>query len=349
MKKILAILLATSVALSLAACGGTAAPAASGTSSSAPEAAPSSEPSADKILKIGVVQLIEHDALDAAYLGFVDGLKEAGYEDGKNIQIDYQNAQGEQANCVTIADKLVNDKSDLILAIATPAAQAVANKTKDIPILVTAVTDPADAKLVATNAAPGGNVSGTSDLNPIKEQMSLIKELVPTVKKVGMLYSSSEANSVFQVNLAKEELKAMGIESVDYTVSNSNEVQQVVQSMVGKVDAVYSPTDNTIAAGMATVAMVANPAKLPVIVAEGGMVKNGGLATYGLSYYNLGKQTAAMAVKILAEGAKPADMPIEYLKETDLIINKTTAEALGITIPQALAGKAQIVETVAAQ
>lgn len=301
------------------------------------------------VLKIGVVQLVEHDALDAAYKGFVDGLKEAGYEDGKNIKIDYQNAQGEQANCVTIADKLVNDKSDLILAIATPAAQAVANKTKDIPILVTAVTDPASAKLVATNEKPGGNVTGTSDLNPIKEQMGLLKELVPDVKTVGMLYCSSEANSAFQVGLAREELKSMGIEAVDFTVSNSNEIQQVVQSMAGKVQAIYAPTDNMIAAGMANVSSVASAAKLPIVVAEPGMVENGGLATYGLSYYNLGKQTAAMAVRILKDGAKPADMPVEYLKETELVINKTTAEALGMTIPQALAEKAKMVETGAAQ
>lgn len=343
MKKFLTVLLAASMVLSMAACGSTgnsSVASSAGSQSTAGESAP-----VDKVYKIGIVQLIEHDALDAAYQGFVDAMKEAGYEDGKNLKIDYQNAQGEQANCVTIADKLVNDKNDLILAIATPAAQAVANKTKDIPILVTAVTDPADAKLVASNQAPGGNVSGTSDLNPIKEQMGLLKELVPNAKKVGILYSSSEANSLFQANLAKQELKALGLEGVDFTVSNSNEIQQVAQSMVGKVDAVYTPTDNIIASGMATVTMVANPAKLPVIGAEGALVEKGALATYGLSYYNLGKQTAAMAVKILAEGAKPADMPIEYLKETELLINKSTAEAIGIAIPQALADKAKMVET----
>ncbi|MEG1630776.1 MAG: ABC transporter substrate-binding protein [Hydrogenoanaerobacterium sp.] len=297
-----------------------------------------------KMLKIGVVQLVEHTALDASYKGFIDGLAEAGYEDGKTVTIDYQNAQGEQANCVTIADKFVNDKCNLILAIATPAAQAVANKTKDIPILVTAVTDPASAKLVATNEAPGGNVSGTSDLNPIKEQMALLMQLVPTAKKVGFLYCSSEANSAFQVELARAELKAAGIESQDFTVSNSNELQQVTQSMVGKVDAVYIPTDNMLSAGMTTVASVTTAAKLPVIVGEGAQVENGGLATCGINYYNLGKQTAAMAVRILKDGAKPAEMPIEYLDKTELIINKAVAEAVGITVPQELAGKATFVE-----
>lgn len=339
MKKLLVAVLTLSLAAaSFAGCGssGTAASSQAETSTAAP---------ADKVFKIGVVQLVEHDALDAAYQGFVDGLKEAGYEDGKNIAIDYQNAQGEQANCNTIASKLVNDKDDLILAIATPAAQAVANATTEIPVLVTAVTDPADAKLVASNEVPGGNVTGTSDLNPIKEQMELLQTLVPNAKKVGMLYCSSEANSEYQVNLAKEQLKSMGIESVDFTVSSSNEIQQVVESMVNKVDAVYAPTDNMIAAGMVTVSMITNSAKLPMIVAEPSLVKNGGLGTYGLNYYNLGKQTAAMAVKVLTGEAKPADMPVEYLEQTDLVLNQDTIEALGITVPQELLDKAELVKT----
>lgn len=341
MKKLLAAILSLSLAaFSLAGCG------ASGSSSSTDSSASeSSQEASEQVYKIGVVQLVEHDALDSAYQGFVDGLKEAGYEDGKNIAIDYQNAQGEQANCNTIASKFVNDQDDLILAIATPAAQAAANATTDIPILVTAVTDPANAKLVASNEAPGGNVTGTSDLNPIKEQMDLIKQLVPDVKKVGMLYCSSEANSEFQVNLAKEQLETMGIESEDFTVSSTNEIQQVVESMVGKVDAVYVPTDNMIASGIVTVSAVAVDAKLPVIVAEPWVVKNGGLGTYGLSYYNLGKQTAAMAVKVLTGEAKPADMPIEYLDEADLMLNQDIIDALGITVPQELLDKAEIVTT----
>lgn len=348
MKKILAILLTAAMAVGMVSCGSSpssSAPAAPVSSDAQPSEEGGSTPSTDKVYNIGVIQLLPHTALDAAYEGFVDGLKEAGYEDGKNIKITYQNAQGEQSNCVTIADKLINDKNDLILAIATPAAQAVANKTKDIPILVTAVTDPADAQLVASNEAPGGNVSGTSDLNPIKEQMELLTQLVPGAKKVGMLYCSSEANSEFQVGLAKAELETKGIESVDFTVTNANEIQQVMQSMAGKVDAIYTPTDNMIANAMVTVSMVANQLKIPIIAAEPGMVENGALATYGLSYYNLGKQTAAMAVKILAEGANPGDMPIEYLQETELVINTTTADALGLTIPEDLAAKARMVET----
>ena len=337
MKKTIALLLAGVIALSASACS-----AASTTSAASAAAAQSQAASAaeQKKFKIGVVQLVEHPALDAAYKGFVDGLAQAGYVDGKNITLDYENAQGEQANCQTIANKLVNDKSDLILAIATPAAQAVANTTKDIPILVTAVTDPADAKLVASNTAPGGNVSGTSDLTPVDQQMKLLKQLIPTAKKVALLYCSSESNSKFQVEIAKKSAAALGIETVEATVSNSNEIQQVVQSLVGKVDAIYTPTDNMIAAGMATVSMVAQPAKLPVIVGESGMVKNGGLATYGINYYNLGLLTAKQAVKILKDGAKPATMPIEYSTNCDLTLNKEIAAKIGVTIPQELLDKA---------
>jgi len=286
-----------------------------------------------KVTKVGVIQLVEHPALDASYQGFVDGLKAAGYEDGKNIKIDYENAQGEQANCVTIADKLVSTRSDLILAIATPAAQAVANKTERIPILVTAVTDPESAGLVNSNKLPGTNVSGTSDLTPVAAQIDLLKKIFPNAKKVGMLYCSSEENSKFQIDIAKEACDKVGLSYVDATVSNTNEVQQVVQSLVGKVDAIYTPTDNMIASCMATVALVTNEAKIPVICGEGGMVENGGLATYGINYYELGKQTATMAVDILKNGKKPAEMPVQYLSTCDFTYNPDTVKILGIELP----------------
>ncbi|HEX3075663.1 MAG TPA: ABC transporter substrate-binding protein [Lachnospiraceae bacterium] len=296
----------------------------------------SSAPEDGKTFNIGVCQLVTHEALDAAYKGFVDGLAEAGFEEGKNVTFDLQNAQGEPSNCNTIATKLVNDNPDLILAIATPAAQSLANATKDIPILVTAVTDPATSGIVDTNEAPGGNVTGTSDLTPVQKQMELLVKLLPDAKKVAILYCSSEANSQIQADMANESASTLGLETVTATVSNSNEIQQVVQSLVGKVDAIYTPTDNTIASGMATVSMVANANGIPVICGEEGMVANGGLATYGINYYNLGKQTAAQAVKILNGEAKPADMPIEYLEEVSLTINEEVAAELGIEIPQDL-------------
>ena len=283
-------------------------------------------------IKIGVLQLIEHNALDSAYKGFVDGLKEAGYEDGKNIIIDYQNAQGEQANCITIGQKFINDKSDLILAIATPAAQAIANMTKDIPILIA----PADSKLVADNNAPGGNVTGTSDLTPVEAQIELLKEIIPNIKTVGLLYCSSEQNSVFQINIAKKKLDAMGIKYIDIAISNLNEIQQVIQNIIGKVEAIYTPTDNMIANGMATVALMTEPAKLPVICGEGGMTMLGGTATYGINYYELGKLTSTQAVSILKGDKKTSEMPIEYLQKFDLVVNTNMIESIGLTIPESL-------------
>lgn len=279
---------------------------------------------------IGVIQLTEHVALDAANKGFCDGLKEEGID----AKIDQQNAQGDQSACDTIASKFVNDKKDLVLAIATPAAQAIAGKTEDIPICITAVTDPAEAGLVDSNDKPGTNVTGTSDLTPVKEQISLLKQLIPDCKTVGILYNSAEDNSLFQAEIAKKEIEANGMAYKVYTVSNSNEIQTVVESMVGKVDAIYIPTDNMIAAGMSTVSMVATENKIPCIVGESGMVDNGGLATYGIDYYNLGKMTAKMAAKILKGEASPEDMPIEYLdaSKCELQVNEEIAKELGIDV-----------------
>jgi putative tryptophan/tyrosine transport system substrate-binding protein len=295
----------------------------------------------DDVFHIGVNQLVEHAALDASYKGFVDALAEAGYVDGEKIKIDFQNAQGDQSNANTIATKLVNDNNDLILAIATPSAQAVANATKDIPILVTAVTDPAEAGLVASNEAPGGNVSGTSDLTPVKEQMELLHKLLPDAKKVAILYCSSEVNSKIQADMAIEAAATYGFETQETTVSNTNEIQQVVESLIGKVDAIYAPTDNVIAKAMSTVSAVANANGIPVICGEKGMVDKGGLATYGIDYYELGKLTGKQAVKIIEGSATTADMPIEYLKAEDceLTINQDVATQLGIIIPDDLVTK----------
>jgi putative ABC transport system substrate-binding protein len=334
-----ALFLSAALVFSCTACSGGSGQS-SQAASSQQAAVSGSSAESGKVYKIGIVQLLEHDALDNAYKGFVDGLKAKGYEDGKNIEIDYENAQNEQANCVTIASKFANGGYDLILAIATPAAQAAANATSTIPILVTAVTDPADAKLVKSNDKPGTNVTGTSDLTPVKEQIDMIKELVPDVKTVGLMYCSSETNSVYQIGLAKKECEALGLKYKEGTVSSSNEIQQVAQSLVSGVQAVYVPTDNMLAAGMQTVTMVTNAAKVPVIVGESGMVKNGGLATYGINYYKLGKQTSEMAVKILTGESKPADMPIEYQKDMDVAVNEKSAAAVGITLPQSLLDKA---------
>lgn len=334
MKKVAAIGLASVMSLGLlTGCGG-----------SKDSSSSSSSDKGEKVYKIGVTQLVEHDALDASYKGFVAALKDAGYEDGKNIEIDYNNAQNQQDNCQSIASKLVKNNSDLILAIATPAAQAVANETSSIPILVTAVTDPADAKLVKSNEEPGTNVSGTSDLTPCKEQMELLTKLLPKAKKVAMLYCSAEANSKLQVKMAKEAAKKLGLETVDATVADANEIQQVVKSLKGKVDAIYSPTDNTIANGMTTVSMVADEIGIPCIVGEEGMCAAGGLATYGIDYYKLGEQTGKMAVKVL-EGEDISKMPVEYQEDCELIINKDAVKKLNITVPKDLDKDARYITT----
>lgn len=285
--------------------------------------------SSDKTYKIGVLQLTEHDALDAANKGFVSALKKSGLK----YKIDQQNAQNDQSACQTIATKLVNDGDDLILAIATPAAQAVAGATSDIPIVGTAITDFAASGLVKSNKKPGGNVTGTSDLTPVDDQFGLLVKLLPNAKTVGVLYCTAESNSDVQVKMALKAAKKRGLKAVRYSVSSSNEIQQVVESMVGKVDACYAPTDNTIAAGMSTVSMVANENKLPVICGEKGMVDNGGLATYGIDYTKLGYKAGQMAVKIL-KGKNPGDMPIEYLsaKECTLSTNEKTAKAVGVDL-----------------
>lgn len=284
-------------------------------------------------LTVGIVQYMDHSALDAAREGFISALKENGYVDGDNITIDLQNAQGDQSNLSTISDRFVSNKVDLVLAIATPAAQSIAGKTTEIPILATAVTDFVSAKLVDTAEAPGGNVSGTTDMNPIKEQIDLLTKLAPEAKTVGVLYTSSEDNSILQAKLAKETIEKKGLKYVEVTVSNSNDVQQATQSIVGQCDAIYIPTDNTFASAMPVVYGVTAKSKTPVICGESGMVDNGGLATLGINYKKLGYQTGLMAVKILKGEAKTATMPIESASEFDFAINGQVAKEIGLTIP----------------
>ncbi len=284
-------------------------------------------------LNIGVIQYNEHNALDAAREGFIKALKDNGYTEGEKVTFDVQNAQGDQSNLSTISDRFVSNKVDLVLAIATPAAQSIAGKTTEIPILATAVTDFEAAKLVTSNAAPGGNVSGTTDMNPIKEQMDLLVKLVPGAKTVGVMYTSSEDNSILQAKLAKEAIEKLGLTYVEATVTNSNDVQQVTQSIVTKCDVIYIPTDNTFASAMPVVSGVTSKAKIPVICGEAGMVTAGGLATLGINYSDLGYQTGLMAVKILKGEAKPADMAVEASKKFDFTINGTVADEIGVKIP----------------
>ena len=285
--------------------------------------------------KVGVVQLVEHPALDAANKGFVDALKEKGL--AEKITFDQQNAQADQSNLNSIAQRFVSDRKNLILAIATPAAQSMANATHDIPILGTAITDYEAAKLVKSNQKPGGNVSGTSDMNPVEQQVDLILRVMPNAKTIGTIYSSSEVNSQIQVEKMKAYAATKGIKVEEVTVSNVNDIQQAATNLVNQdVQAIYTPTDNVLASAMANLAQITDAAKIPVFAADEGMTMTGGVATYSVDYYQLGYQTGLMAAKVLAGEAKIADLAIETQKEIKLTVNEERAKKLGITIPETL-------------
>lgn len=290
----------------------------------------------DKIPQVGVLQLVQHGALDATNKGFVDGLASKGYKEGTNIKFDQQNAQGDQSNLKTISQRFVNNKVDLIFAIATPAAQIVANETKTIPIVGAAISDYKVAKLVKSNEKPGGNVTGTTDYSSPKKPIDVALTLLPKAKTVGALYTSSEINAQLQVDEMKAYAAEKGLKVVEATVSNVNDIQQAVQSLIGKVDFIYCPTDNTIASAMANVAKITTEAKLPVIVGDETMVKNGGTAGTSVNYYKLGFQAGEMAADILAGKSKPADMPIRAQEDVNVVLNKEAIQAMGIVIPEAL-------------
>lgn len=322
---------AAAAALVLAGCSG---------SSSSDSAASGSSDSTGLSYKIGITQITTHTSLDAAREGFKKAFADAGID----VTYDEQNAQGDQATATSIASKFASEKLDLVLAIATPSAQAAAQAITDTPILFTAVTDPVSAQLVDSMDAPGSNITGTTDMNPVADQISLIKQFSADAKTVGIIYSSGEVNSEVQVKLAKEAAAKEGLEVVESTVTNSSEVQQAAQDLASKVDAIYVPTDNTVVSALASVVQTAEDAKIPLIAGEANSVANGALATYGIDYAKLGEQTGQMAIKILTEGADPATTPVESQKEYALTINTTTLKALGLEIPAALKDKAVTVE-----
>ncbi|ASJ54921.1 sugar ABC transporter substrate-binding protein [Brevibacillus formosus] len=331
--------------LSVTACGQqSATPANNSTPAPATTTAPA--PSTEtKQLKIGISQFVEHPALDAAREGFISQLAKNGYEKDKQVKIDVQSAQASMDTAIQIAQKFEADKVDLVLAIATPTAQAAAQTSKEIPILFTAVTDPVEAGLVAAMDKPGANVTGTSDMNPVEEQLKLIKEMKADAKTVGIIYSSGEVNSKVQVDAAKAVAGKLGLEIKEAAITSATEVKQAAESMVGKVDAFYVPTDNMVVSSIAAVIGVAEAQKIPVIAGEENSVKSGAIATYGIDYTKLGEQTADMAAKILKGEAKPADMAVEVQADMKLVLNKKAAEKMGVTIPQAMLDRAgQVIE-----
>ena len=294
---------------------------------------------------IGIMQIAEHDALDDARKGFIEALKDEGFEDGKNVIIDVQNAHGEFTTATTIAEGFVADKVDLILAIATPTAQAALNTTKDIPIVITAVTDPVSTGLADSLEKPGGNVTGTHDMNPVKEQLALLQEIFPEATRVGVIFNSGEENSLVQVEILEEEAALAGLTVVKAPVTATGEVGTAAESLLGKVDVIYIPTDNTVVEAIASVIQVSEEHLIPIIPGEASCVHAGALATIGIDYSVLGYQTGKMAAKILRGEAEPASMAIEGQSKYSIAVNKATAAKFKITLPQSLLERAdEIIE-----
>lgn len=290
------------------------------------------------VFRIGISQFITHQSLDATREGFVDELAKQGYVEGKNIEIHLQNAQGEQRNLKTISQQLA-ESSDVVLAIATPSAQSLANTTQTTPVVFSAVTDPVSAKLVESKEHPGGNVTGTSDQSSdaISTQINLIKKVLPKAKTIGILYTQSEPNSVVQKDEAKRLLEEKGFTVVEKTILDSNNVKAAAESLMTEVDMVFVPTDNIISSTMETVKQVSIKHKVPVFGGSTEMVAVGGLYNYGTNYEELGRQTARMLVRIL-KGEKPDNIAVELPEKLELHTNQEMATALGIDISK-LEGK----------
>jgi putative ABC transport system substrate-binding protein len=285
----------------------------------------------EKTYKIGLCQLVQHDALDKATKGFEDALKE---KLGDNVEFDLQNAAGDSATCATIVNQFVSSGYDLIFANATPSLQAAAAATSDIPIVGTSITDYATALDIDDwTGVTGRNITGTADLAPLAEQAAMFKELLPDAKKIGLLYCSSEANSKYQVDIVTEELEALGYECTPYAFADSNDVAAVTTTACQNSDALYIPTDNTAAANTEIIANIANPAKIPVIASEEGICKGCGIATLSISYYSIGKIAGEMAYDVLVNGTDPATTEVKYADDLTKKYVKDRAESLGITIP----------------
>ncbi|HEM4551450.1 TPA: ABC transporter substrate-binding protein [Streptococcus suis] len=288
----------------------------------------SSEQASSDVVTVGVLQYMEHESLTAAREGFVAELEANGYKEGEKLVLDYQNAQGDQANLQTISEQLI-DGNDIVLAIATPSAQSLATVSTETPIVFTAVTDPLSADLVESIEKPGGLLTGTSDQAPIDKQVELLGQAVPDAKTVGILYTTSERNSEVQVEQAKELLEKAGYKVVVKGITSSNEVQDATTSLMKDVDALFIPTDNTVASTMTMIGELSVEHKVPVIGGSTDMVDEGGLLTYGTNYEALGRQTAKMAIKII-EGANVSETAVEYPETVSLHVNEEMAQKLGI-------------------
>ncbi|TBL79946.1 ABC transporter substrate-binding protein [Paenibacillus thalictri] len=291
-----------------------------------------------KMYKIGISQIVEHPSLDATRQGFIAALKDAGITEGTNLKIDYNNAQGDQTNNLSIAQKFASSDNDLIYAIATPSAQAVVQQVKKTPVLFAAVTDPLSAKVVSNLDKPGGNVSGASDTNPeaITKLMDFISSNFPKVKNVGLVINEGEPNAVVMGKIAEDALAKHGIKLIKAPVTNTSEVKQAGQSLIGRVDALYITLDNTVVSGVDTLLQIAKDKHIPFFSSDRDTVEKGAFATFGFKYYDHGYQVGQMAVDILKNGKKPADMKVTVPDKLDLILNMKAAKDQGIEVTEAM-------------
>ncbi|AWJ90217.1 ABC transporter permease [Azospirillum baldaniorum] len=288
---------------------------------------------------VAITAIVEHPALDATRDGVIEALKAAGYTPGDTLKVEYQSAQGNPATAAQIARQFAGARPDVIVPISTPSAQAVVASTREIPVVFTAVTDPVGAQLVRSLEKPGANVTGVSDMAPVAEHVALIREIVPSVKRLGVLYNAGEPNSVSLVKALKDEAQKAGLTVVEATATKSADAQPAARSLVGKADAIYVPLDNTVVSALESVVAVGQQAKLPVFSADTDSVARGTVASIGFDYRQVGRQTGEAVVRIL-KGEKPGDVPVTFAKGTDLFVNPKSAAAMGVTIPEAVTKRA---------
>ncbi|CAO3400433.1 ABC transporter substrate-binding protein [Azospirillum sp. 11R-A] len=288
---------------------------------------------------VAITAIVQHPALDATRDGIVEALKDAGFVQGQTLKVEYQSAQGNPATAAQIARQFAGSRPDVIVPISTPSAQAVAAATRDIPVVFTAVTDPISAQMVKSMDKPGANITGLSDMAPVGEHVALIREILPQVKRIGVLYNPGEPNSIVLVKALKDEAAKVGLSVVEASVPKSSDAQPAVRSLVGKADAVYIPLDNTVVSALESVIAVGQQAKLPIFSADTDSVARGTVASVGFDYFQVGKQTGAIVARVL-KGEKPGDIPVALAKGTDLFVNPKSAAAMGVTLPDAVVKRA---------
>lgn len=288
---------------------------------------------------VAVTAIVEHPALDAARDGIKEALSEAGYKEGENLKFVYESAQGNPGTAAQIARQFVGDAPNVIVPISTPSAQAVVSATRDIPVVFTAVSDPLGAELIKDMQKPGGNVTGLSDMSPVADHVALIKEITPNAKSIGFIYNTAEANSVSTLAALKAEAEKAGLTIVESVATKSAEVQGAARALVGRVDVIYVPTDNTIVSAFEAAVGVAEEAKIPLYAGDTDSVNRGALAALGFNYFDVGKQTGEIVVRVL-KGEKPGDIPVRVAAGTDLVINKKAAAKMGVTFPESVTSRA---------